>query len=153
MDNSQDDSEVPVSTLSSSPPRSREPNMTHEQIHYQIVREILRFWQQTREITGEQVGSLSVEGVEVCVRKFKHYQYRLDFIQQTYKRFFEEPEDRYKPLIESFDYFKGFIKRQIEIIETYLNLLIKTEEERALEEERIRISNEVQRSIRSLNNL
>ncbi|KAB7502077.1 hypothetical protein Anas_13708 [Armadillidium nasatum] len=147
--NSQDDSQVPVFTLSS-PPKRRVPIMSFEQIFEHLTKELTRFWEKTRIITAEVIYSQSKEQVELSYRRFKHYQNGLRFNNQIYKRFFEESEeDDHWDFIEVFYYLNDFQTKQIYLLEIYIKVLGKIEEKIALEEARIRISNEIQRSIRS----
>ncbi|KAL7630654.1 UNVERIFIED_CONTAM: hypothetical protein RMT77_019145 [Armadillidium vulgare] len=148
--NSQDYSEAPVYTLSS-PPKRRVPIMSFEQIFEHLTKELTRFWGKTRIITAEDINIQSKEEVELSYRRFKHYRNGLHFNNQIYKRFFEESEDDHHwDLIEVFYYLNDFQTKQIYDLEIYIKILSKIEEKIALEEERIRISKEIQRSIRRL---
>lgn len=144
------------STSLYSPPKRRIPKMTHEQIYdYLKNKELLRIWENIKNITSKDFSSYSKEGLELCLRKFKHYNKALIFNAQLYASFYESAEEEYEysELVDDHYCLQDFLERQISLLQTYLHILGYTEKTEADEEDVQRTRDIIRKNLNLYNNL
>ncbi|KAL7630655.1 UNVERIFIED_CONTAM: hypothetical protein RMT77_019146 [Armadillidium vulgare] len=127
MDNSRYDSQSLVFALVS-PPKKRIHVMTAEDIYEELFEELTRVWEKTKIITTENTLDNS-KTLEICLGKFKHYRNELEFNNEPYKHFFfESDKEHHLSFIQSICYLRNFFTNQINLLESYLKISNKLEE-------------------------